>query len=218
MGAGSFDFEPETNTRDALFLGDCDDGSRELASLLGWQVELSELIMAGRRKSNQKGSVLKDLLSFKSKDKTWEFMVSWFTFHTSRKLNSVISFYQYFYPSCQKLSKSYFLVACWGRSLNPTPLEITNLSSETSILSAIADIHACTHPYWHGIFLNISKFSDASLLHPRDPIYTHQTSSVYPHLSTWSNMLMPRMVSVPATMTPSFPTGCTTIPWVPSGR
>ena len=70
MGAGSFDFEPETNTRDALFLGDCDDGSRELASLLGWQVELSELIMAGRRKSNQKGSVLKDLLSFKSKDKT----------------------------------------------------------------------------------------------------------------------------------------------------
>jgi len=55
MGTGSFNFEPESNTRsrDALFLGNCDDGARELASLLGWQAELAELIVAGK-KENQK--------------------------------------------------------------------------------------------------------------------------------------------------------------------
>ena len=43
-----FDFAPETNRRDALFLGDCDDGFRELARLLGWDAELETLVEAGK--------------------------------------------------------------------------------------------------------------------------------------------------------------------------
>ena len=43
-----FDFVSETNRRDALFLGDCDDGFRELARLLGWDAELETLVEAGK--------------------------------------------------------------------------------------------------------------------------------------------------------------------------
>jgi NAD-dependent deacetylase sirtuin 2 len=31
-----------------LFLGDCDDGFRELARLLGWDAELETLVEAGK--------------------------------------------------------------------------------------------------------------------------------------------------------------------------
>ena len=48
-----FDFAPESNRRDALFLGDCDDGFRELARLLGWDAELETLVEAG--KANARG-------------------------------------------------------------------------------------------------------------------------------------------------------------------
>lgn len=34
--------------RDALFLGDCDDGVRQLCQLLGWEAELDALLAAGR--------------------------------------------------------------------------------------------------------------------------------------------------------------------------
>jgi len=48
VGSGvGFDFG-ETNTRDALFLGDCDAGFMELAALLGWEDELRALVEAGR--------------------------------------------------------------------------------------------------------------------------------------------------------------------------
>lgn len=47
VGHGSgFNFG-EGNYRDALFLGDCDVGFKELARLLGWEDELEELIAAG---------------------------------------------------------------------------------------------------------------------------------------------------------------------------
>lgn len=44
-----FDFEEGTNYRDAMFLGDCDDGVRQLCSLLGWEADLDALVAAGRR-------------------------------------------------------------------------------------------------------------------------------------------------------------------------
>ena len=34
--------------RDALFLGDCDDGVRQLCQLLGWEADLDALVAAGR--------------------------------------------------------------------------------------------------------------------------------------------------------------------------
>lgn len=37
------------NYRDALYLGDCDDGVRQLCELLGWQQELDALVAAGRQ-------------------------------------------------------------------------------------------------------------------------------------------------------------------------
>ncbi|KAL4433418.1 hypothetical protein ABPG77_010271 [Micractinium sp. CCAP 211/92] len=37
------------NYRDALFLGDCDDGVRQLCRLLGWEADLDALIAAGRQ-------------------------------------------------------------------------------------------------------------------------------------------------------------------------
>lgn len=39
-------FSFDERHRDALFLGDCDDGVRQLAELLGWESELEELINA----------------------------------------------------------------------------------------------------------------------------------------------------------------------------
>jgi len=42
-GGGFLEFGPE-NTRDAAFLGDCDDGVMRLADLLGWKVEFEELL------------------------------------------------------------------------------------------------------------------------------------------------------------------------------
>ena len=41
-GAG-LDFSEEGNYRDALWLGDCDDGFTELATLCGWGDELREM-------------------------------------------------------------------------------------------------------------------------------------------------------------------------------
>ena len=56
MGPNSFDFEPESNRRDALFLGDCDDGARQLAALMGWQTELADLVAGGKgQKQKNKG-------------------------------------------------------------------------------------------------------------------------------------------------------------------
>lgn len=39
-----FDFGPETNYRDALFLGDCDAGCARLAEMLGWGDDLRALV------------------------------------------------------------------------------------------------------------------------------------------------------------------------------
>ena len=45
LGRGTgFDFDEATNYRDALFLGQCDDGVAELCSMLGWKDELDALI------------------------------------------------------------------------------------------------------------------------------------------------------------------------------
>lgn len=42
-----FDFNPETGgQRDAVYLGSCDEGVRQLARLLGWEGELDERIAA----------------------------------------------------------------------------------------------------------------------------------------------------------------------------
>jgi len=41
-GGDGFDFD--AGYRDALFLGDCDDGVRQLAELLGWESDLERLI------------------------------------------------------------------------------------------------------------------------------------------------------------------------------
>ncbi len=40
------DFEPESRP-DALYLGNCDDGARKLAELMGWQEDLEAMIAAG---------------------------------------------------------------------------------------------------------------------------------------------------------------------------
>ena len=40
---GGFDFSAESNYRDALWLGDCDDGFMELATLCGWGDEIREM-------------------------------------------------------------------------------------------------------------------------------------------------------------------------------
>ena len=42
-----FDFDPGTNYRDALFLGDCDQGVRQLCTQLGWEAELEVLVTGG---------------------------------------------------------------------------------------------------------------------------------------------------------------------------
>mmetsp|Transcript_2976 Transcript_2976/g.8382 ORF Transcript_2976/g.8382 Transcript_2976/m.8382 type:complete len:279 (-) Transcript_2976:46-882(-) len=42
-GGDGFNFG-DGNFRDAIFLGDCDDGAKKLASLLGWEAELQALI------------------------------------------------------------------------------------------------------------------------------------------------------------------------------
>ena len=39
-------FSFDENHRDALYLGDCDDGVRQLARKLGWEADLDELIQA----------------------------------------------------------------------------------------------------------------------------------------------------------------------------
>ncbi len=44
---GDFDLDPETNVRDAAFLGDCDEGAKRLAALLGWEQELEALVTRG---------------------------------------------------------------------------------------------------------------------------------------------------------------------------
>lgn len=43
---GGFDFD--AGQRDCLFLGDCDEGVRQLASLLGWREELEAMITGAR--------------------------------------------------------------------------------------------------------------------------------------------------------------------------
>ena len=67
MGASSFDFDPETNRRDALFLGDCDDGTRLLAKEMGVHGELAELVSKAKaRQGGNKGGAggcLKSLCS-----------------------------------------------------------------------------------------------------------------------------------------------------------
>lgn len=48
FSGGGFVFEgSEGAYRDVLYLGDTDDGVRQLAELLGWQAELDALIAAG---------------------------------------------------------------------------------------------------------------------------------------------------------------------------
>jgi NAD-dependent deacetylase sirtuin 2 len=47
LGRGTgFDFNEDTNYRDALYLGRCDDGVAELCSMLGWEDDLSALVDA----------------------------------------------------------------------------------------------------------------------------------------------------------------------------
>lgn len=41
---GDFDTDPDTNRRDAVFLGDCDAAAWKLAGLLGWEAELEALV------------------------------------------------------------------------------------------------------------------------------------------------------------------------------
>lgn len=49
-----FDFEWEHGrTRDALFLGSCDDGVEKLAKLLGWEKDLEKLYVEGNKKLKQ---------------------------------------------------------------------------------------------------------------------------------------------------------------------
>ena len=55
MGAGGLDFAPETNRRDALHLGDCDDGACAMAALLGWQKELSCLVVEAGGSGRDRG-------------------------------------------------------------------------------------------------------------------------------------------------------------------
>ena len=43
---GGFDFDEDTNYRDALFEGDCDEGVARLAAALGWGEELRGLVRA----------------------------------------------------------------------------------------------------------------------------------------------------------------------------
>ena len=40
-------FQFDEQRRDALYLGDCDDGVRQLAELLGWEADLETLINTG---------------------------------------------------------------------------------------------------------------------------------------------------------------------------
>ena len=67
MGASSFDFDPETNKRDALFLGDCDDGARLLAAEMGLHGELAELVSQVKKRPGEgkrgSGGWLKSLCS-----------------------------------------------------------------------------------------------------------------------------------------------------------
>jgi hypothetical protein len=44
-----FLFDQDDNYRDVKWIGDCDEGSRQLAVLLGWEDELDELVAAGER-------------------------------------------------------------------------------------------------------------------------------------------------------------------------
>ncbi len=47
LGRGTgFDFNEDTNYRDALYLGRCDEGVAELCSMLGWEEDLSALVDA----------------------------------------------------------------------------------------------------------------------------------------------------------------------------
>jgi len=45
---GNFDFHVASNYRDVPVLGDCDAGVGQLAALLGWQDELSEMVNAAK--------------------------------------------------------------------------------------------------------------------------------------------------------------------------
>jgi hypothetical protein len=56
-GGGGFVFEPRHGCyRDVLALGDADDAVQRLASLLGWEQELEELIAAGSSSSGSSNS------------------------------------------------------------------------------------------------------------------------------------------------------------------
>ena len=46
-----FRFDKEDNYRDVACIMDCDDGTRHLANLLGWEDELNELVAAGQSSS-----------------------------------------------------------------------------------------------------------------------------------------------------------------------
>ncbi|PRW20829.1 NAD-dependent deacetylase sirtuin-2 [Chlorella sorokiniana] len=48
-----FDWDPATNYRDALYLGDCDAGVRQLCQLLGWEEDLDALMAAGQAQFEQ---------------------------------------------------------------------------------------------------------------------------------------------------------------------
>jgi NAD-dependent deacetylase sirtuin 2 len=43
-GGGWFDWDEGSNTRDALFLGDCDAGVQQLVDLVGWRAEFDALM------------------------------------------------------------------------------------------------------------------------------------------------------------------------------
>jgi len=49
MGAG-LSFDSPSNTRDIFVQGDCDEGTRKLAALIGWEADLNKIIAKNKKK------------------------------------------------------------------------------------------------------------------------------------------------------------------------
>ena len=54
-----FAFSGPRQYRDALHLGDCDEGVRRLCQLLGWEEELEELVSAGGAAAAAQGGIVR---------------------------------------------------------------------------------------------------------------------------------------------------------------
>jgi len=51
MGAG-LSYDSPSNTRDIFVQGDCDEGTRKLAALIGWEADLNKIITMEKQKKN----------------------------------------------------------------------------------------------------------------------------------------------------------------------